>query len=163
MKSNFIFLMEMELSPHLITVLCFWSKTLNLITFGSKSSKIKTPFFISLKIISVVTSAYNVIVIQCGSVTGLQYHWSLTRIAQRFGVEDTYPIWVKICWVPFFIVTGILSTWNLDSDIEIFWKWIKSFRLDLALSSSVEGIAFIVTLKRSKHFLIFSSISVVSF
>ena len=75
----------------------------------------------------------------------------------------TDPICVKICCVPFLIVTWILSRSNLDSDIEIFWKWIKSFLLDLLKSNSVGGIAFIVNLKRSKHFLIFSSISVVSY
>ena len=32
----------------------------------------------------------------------------------------TYPMCVKICCDPFLIVTGILSTSNLDSDIEIF-------------------------------------------
>ena len=158
MKSNFMFLIETELSPHLITVLFFWSKTLNLITFGSKSSKINTPFFISLKMISVISS-----VLQCGP--GPQVPESNCPWIRSWGHLRwlTYPIWVKICWVPFLIVTGILSTSNFDSDIEMFWKWIKSFRLDLAQRSSVDGIAFIVSLKRSKHFLIFSSISVVSF
>ena len=77
--------------------------------------------------------------------------------------NSTYPICVKICCVPFLIVTWILSRSNLDSDIEIFWKWIKSFRFDLLQSNSVGGIALIVNRKRSKHFLIFSSISVVSY
>ena len=75
----------------------------------------------------------------------------------------SYPICVKICCAPFLIVTWILSRSNLDSDIEIFWKWIKSFRFDLLQSNSVGGIALIVNRKRSKHFLIFSSISVVSY
>ena len=47
----------MEFSPHLITVIFDWSNTLNLIIFGSKSSKMKTPFCISLKMTYLVRIA----------------------------------------------------------------------------------------------------------